>query len=278
MNNAPSAALFGGTPYCFYSSASSTNQGNAVWYQYYNGSEWVQDELSFSIYCQAGPSAVVFGDQLYVFFEQADPTSSAVITYVVSSNGSTWSGGPSGGNASSVGSATTNESPSAVNLNGVLYAFYTATESTQVCLSTSTDGATWTNFGIVPSTGTSAGGSGTNYMGITGSPAAVAFSNSIYVFHQGQGNSELWYNVMDASGNWQGDTQIPLTIYDTTLSLAASPSAFVFNNQLYVVFDAGGQLYYITPASSTSWNTPVPFGLITIRNAPSVVAFNNQLI
>jgi hypothetical protein len=303
MNNAPSAIVFNNTPYCFYSSASSSNQGNAVWYQYNNGSEWVQSELSFSIYCQGGPSAAVFNNQIYVFFEQAQPNTSAGIGYVVSSDGSTWSAAfnsavttatataNAGDNESSTGVAT-NSGPSAVAFNGVLYLFYTGTGNTQLCLTTSSDGSSWSNFGLVPSTGTAPGGSGSNYMGITGSPSAVVYTNSsgqaeIYVFHQGgNSNGELWYNVMNASGSWQGDTQIALNIYGTSLSLSAAPSAFVFDNLIYVIFDSGGQLLYVTSADGSTYSGAVPFGLIASSNtltnyamvAPSVVPFNGQLV
>src|SRR5262249_33947574 len=51
---------------------------------------------------------------------------------------------------------------------------------------------------------------------------------NLYVFHQGfGGNGQLWYSSFDGA-NWREDTQVPI------LGISGSPSAVVYNGNLYV--------------------------------------------
>lgn len=50
------------------------------------------------------------------------------------------------------------------------------------------------------------------------------------------------------------------------------------NNLIWVVYDSGGQLYYITSADGSSFSTQLQFGQISFSNSPSVIAFNNELV
>ena len=73
---------------------------------------------------------------------------------------------------------------------------------------------------------------------------------SIFIVHQGEGNdSQLWHNAFNGE-NWAGDQQVPNN------GISASPSAVLFNGQLYY-FHQGpgqdGQLWYNTSADGQTF-------------------------
>ena len=58
---------------------------------------------------------------------------------------------------------------------------------------------------------------------MSGSPSAVRYNGTLYVFHQGQMNDgQLWYTYSFSGANWGPDTQLP------DILLGESPSAVVF--------------------------------------------------
>jgi hypothetical protein len=280
MNNAPSPVVFNGTPYCFYSS-SAPSGGNCLYYQYNNGSDWVQGTSLTDYTCTSEPSAVVFNNTLYVFFEQDNPTyGGSVLVYISSSDGSTWQGVEAIMiNPGAYVQAQNN--PSAVVFNGSLYVFYQGTGPSAGALfnAYTSDCSSWV-VNMVPDYGPNGSGS---YI-IDDSPSAVAFTNpgdnepGLYVYFLST-EKTLNYNMMSTAGYWQGVEQIPqITSNNEQLGLSATPSAFVYNDLIWVIYDSGGQLYYITSADGDVYTTHLQFGQISFSNSPSVVAYNNELV
>lgn len=276
MNDAPSPVIFKNNPYCFY------NSGTTLCCQYIDsGGTWVAATgLPNITDCQSAPSAVVFNDLLYVFFPQS---SSNIINFITSSDGTTWSGvNGTDGAATSAGNH-----PSAVVFGdpATLNVFITGGDGYSLYCISSPNGTDWSTT-LIPNTG-SAGGTGTNVTNITNSPSAIVLpsTNCLYVFHQGPtsgstfNSSDLCYNMMDTAGNWQGDRQVSLTApTDYLVEISATPSAFVYNDQIIVIFDDGAQLYNVTSTDGSQYTPPAVMGQLAAKNGVSVTTFNGQLV
>ena len=93
----------------------------------------------------------------------------------------------------------------------------------------------------------------------TGSPSLAWLNNRASVFYQGAGSQagQLWCTQWDTtqSWNWGAAAQVP------DVALSESPSAIVFNGDVYVFFQGGGdngQLWYVCQSgTSGTWAAPV---------------------
>ena len=110
-------------------------------------------------------------------------------------------------------------------------------------------------------------------LGMSESPAAVAWAGGITVFHQGAGhNGQLWYTYSPVGENLGGDTQVQ------NVGMSASPSAVVYNGNLYA-FRQGigfnGQLCY-SIFDGTKWSADGCLNL-GMSGSPSAVVYNGLL-
>jgi hypothetical protein len=257
-NNAPAAVVFNGSPYCFYPS------GNCLEYQYYNGSTWVQETSTSNVTQGAsGPGATVFNNQIYLFF-----VSDNQLKYTTSTDGQTWSA-----SALVIPDVQPQNSPTAVVFNNSIYVFYhqinTAAQYGLLCY-VKFDGTTWSSPAQVPNA----------YL--SGSPSAVAFTNAsgqtaTYVFYANNNANEagaLSYVVLDSAESWQG----PYDIFINYMILNGSPSAFLYNGQLNLIFACGTQTYQISSSNASTYDLPLAVGQISLSNTPSVVDYDGALM
>jgi hypothetical protein len=137
---------------------------------------------------------------------------------------------------------------------------------------------------------------------MSGSPSPVVFNNKLYVFHMGSNNGgQLYCNVMASDGSWGGDTYLNATSEDVWAPMwsgnnstsCLSPSAVVFNGQIYCFFNQGetgsnGYLNYVTLNGSESLTggtinltttevMPPNLAAPALYMSPAAVVFNNQL-
>src|SRR5437667_6554678 len=142
-------------------------------------------------------------------------------------------------------------SPSAVAFHEKLYVFhiYDPTELHKGFIAYDWfDGTTWK--------GSTAAPSGNNENGITGSPAAVVYNSSIYLFYQGWGDhiGELWFTASSDGLNWSDPNHIP------TVGMSESPAAVVYKEVLYVLHQGArqnGKLWF-TVFDGMNWSGDQP--------------------
>lgn len=270
----------------------------SIYYQTYNGTEWTSNPSAL-VSCPSAAGAAVFGDSLWVFYRD----DSNALFAITSADGTNWSTpqsifGPLTG--------MIQNNPWAVTFNDALYVFYQGdgADSGYLCYTFTGDGKTWNDSARVPNTGTT--GSSSNCVAMSTSPGAAAFTPSptlppfgvwqtndgsawslspnlsspslegnLYVFHQGANNNQqIRYNVMDISGNWQGDTQI------SGASMQGQPTPYVYNEELYVAYDQGGKggaLMYMGTTDGVGWCEPIQISSISLSNSPALAIMNDQL-
>lgn len=286
-NSSPESCI-----YCFIASSGS------IYYQTYNGTAWTSNQEAL-VSCPSAAGAAVFGNCLWVFYRN-DSNALCAITSV---DGSKWS---SPQNVFGTAADVIQNNPWAATFNGVLYVFYQGdgADSGYLCYTSTEDGSTWSATVRVPNTGTT--GSSSNCVAMSTSPGAAAFTPSstlpsfgvwqtndgstwslspnlsspsadgnLYVFHQGaNGNGQIRYNVMDATGNWQGDTQI------SDVSMQGQPTPYVYNNELFVAYDQGGKggaLMYTSSVDGVGWYEPIQISPISLSNTPALALLGDQL-
>lgn len=286
--NSPSPAAL---VYCFQQSSGSLTC------QTYNGSAWSSSSSIATTSSAAG--SIVFNDELWVFFRGDSNTLCAVTT----TDGATWSTPEN-----VLGSATDviQNNPTTAIFNGSMYVFYQGAGSYNglLCYTSTADGKTWSNSTVTPAL--DAVGETSTTISMSTSPNAVSFvpsssvvpfgvwqsdngsswslnskvsspaiEGNLYVFFQGEeNNGQLWYNVMDPEGSWLGAQRIP-QVY-----MQGEPTAFVYNNQLFVAYDAGGTggaLLYTCSSDGESWCDPILVCTIALSNAPAVTVLSDQI-
>jgi hypothetical protein len=136
-----------------------------------------------------------------------------------------------------------------------------------------------------PSSG-SGNGTGTWTTGIqisgvsTGTgPGAVVFNNTIYVFYQGLNSNNdndgtLWYVTYNGTSWSSSATQVPAA------AMSYSPSAAVFDNDLYVFYQGSGndhKLYYTTYSNGAWSNSSTQNSSANMCNSPAATVYNGEL-
>lgn len=277
--------------YCFQQSSESLTC------QTYDGNTWSSSTSIATTSSAAG--STVFNDKLWVFFRGDSNTLCSVTT----TDGVTWST-----SENVLGSATDvlQNNPTAAVFNGSMYVFYqgAGSNSGTLCYASTADGTTWSSSAVVPELGMQ--GWTSPSMAMSTSPNAVTFAPSssvvpfgvwqsdngsswslnsklsspaiegnLYVFFQGEANNgQLCYNIMDPEGHWLGIGQVP------RVSMQGEPTAFVYNNQLFVAYDAGGAggaLLYTCSSDGITWCDPILVCTIALSNAPAVTVLNSQI-
>jgi chitinase len=110
-------------------------------------------------------------------------------------------------------------------------------------------------------------------LGMSESPAAVAWAGGITVFHQGYGdNGQLWYTYSPVGENLSGDTQVQ------NVGMSGSPSAVVYNGNLYAFHQGigfNGELCY-SIFDGTNWSADGCLNL-DMSGSPSAVLWNGGI-
>lgn len=206
------------------------------------------------------PGVVQFNNQLYCFYQSVDSNYKAngTLYYTIYTQANTWNSGaqllagePSGNIISC--------SPAPVLFGDDLYVFFQGSGSNegQMMYMYSGDGNSWSSLQSVPDTSMSL------------SPSPVEYKDNLYVFHTRSGN--IWFNTMDSTGEWSGDTQITagLGYFATDNPLVA----VAYGGSLYVFYPGEKyQVYYIKSTSeypdASSWSQPmcVPNTMVNCRD------------
>jgi len=101
-------------------------------------------------------------------------------------------------------------------------------------------------------------------------PAIAAFNNRLYMVVKSSTDNGIWWNSMDAAGNWSG-----WQLLDGATGEAASLA--VFNNRLYLaVKGTDNFIYYRYMDGSGVWSSWRRLNGTT-THSPAIVAFNNRL-
>jgi hypothetical protein len=257
----PSIVTYNGLPYLFYLGPGSVGR---LWYNVCVGPSHWTSSMNGPNLSQLDPSAasgiagfgtVVFNNEPYVFFN-----GNGQLWYSVFTQGA-W-------NSKTVPNVSIGSFPWPVVYNNELYVFYTASSSTGISY-VIFDGSAWSSE-VTPS----------SFDGTSDSPAAVVYappgsSFQIYVFYSGTGSNSgaVYYNIFNGS-SWTSSTQIS----DTNLSY--SPSAVVFNGEIYLVYEGSGgdaQLRYNTFNGST-WSGYTQVTGVSTYNRPWPVVSDGQLL
>jgi hypothetical protein len=111
------------------------------------------------------------------------------------------------------------------------------------------------------------------------------FNNQIYLFHQGLGNDgQLWCNCLSTNGSWSGDTQ--LSSVSGAFATDGSPSAVVFNGQIYCFYVYGSGVKYVVLDASNNWNAPenvvypggnTTYGGYICPTIPAAIVYGGQI-
>jgi len=154
------------------------------------------------------------------------------------------------------------ESPSAVLWQDGIAVFHQAGNG-QLWRTFSSDGNSW---------GTTHTDAQVPNVGMSGSPSAVVYKGSLYVFYQGFNNSGgLWYTVSGDSINWTQHTPVP------NLQMKESPSAVLWQGGIQVFHQAGnGQLWRTFSSDGNSWGTTQTDAQVPgvgMSGSPSCVVF-----
>jgi hypothetical protein len=264
MSQNPSAVVFNNNIFCFHQDG---NQQNQLWCNVFDGAKWSGDARvrDIFIYGYASPSVAVFNSKLYCVHLATQPNQFFYTVF----DGANWSADV----PMPYTSADAFSSPSLAVFNNKLYCFharlqFSGSQRWYGLWYSVFDGTNWSDDLGVPYT----------YMAETPlsptSPAAVVFNNKLYCFFQAasgwynNNSNELWGAVFDGT-NWQG-----IEMTSSTL-LSGSPSAAVFNNQLWVshqAYENGPQIYYNVSNDGSTWAGDVPVPVIQMAAGLSIVA------
>ena len=197
---------------------------------------------------------------LFVFYQGKG--NSGTLWYTVSGDSINWNQHPP------VPNLGMSASPSAVRWQDGIEVFFQGANN---------DGQLWRTFSA---DGNSWGTTQTNVqvpgVGMSGSPSAVVYNGSLYVFYQGLNNSGgLWYTVSADSINWTQHPPVP------NLGMKESPSAVLWQGGIQVFHQAGnGQLWRTFSSDGNNWGTTQTDAQVPgvgMSGSPSAVVYNGSL-
>jgi hypothetical protein len=202
-------------------------------------------------------SAVAFtpagaATQLYVFYQAAGASGEVGGLWYITLEPSTLAYS----NPVQIAGTSILGSPSAVVSGSDLSVFY---QSAGSCYQAVFDGTTWTNS----STG----------IALKESPSAVVLDGSPCFFYQGATNANLYVARPTTPGEAWAWTNLNCT-------LSCSPSAAVFNDEVYVFFQGqnySGGLFYLTYSSDGSTTQPAQVPNLGMSDSPSATVANGEL-
>jgi hypothetical protein len=259
MSDSPAAVVFNNKLYCFYQGTGNNAQQLRYNVLQSDGHTWAGDQQVPSIQISNGPAAVVFNGNLYCFYQGYSAGATQLHCTVLSAGGTSWSADQWVRNTSMTAG------PSAVVFNQQLYCFYQDRDDGSLRYMVLSANGTWSSGNVTVA----------NTL-LSASPSAVVFNGRLYCFHQGAtntNNGQLRYNVLSADGTtWAGDQQVPAT------NMSASPSAVVFNNQIYCFYHGqndNGQLHYNVLSPAGTWIGDRQISIALISHGPSAVVFES---
>lgn len=272
LSNSPAPVIFNDELYCFWQGPGSNGQ---LQYSGSDGSSWMPATTLSGAQMSCSPSATEFNNQLYCMYQGSGQ--SGYLYQSVGTVQSTWS------SPSAASPISLSASPCVVAVSDtLLYSFFQ--QEGQLCYTTCTNSNAWTSPYLV---GWGSSATQLNTIGLMYTPSAVMFTPSgatsaqLYIFYQSADNTvpgQLWYVIFDtATGTCSSPTQV------ADVSLSYSPSAVVFNNQLYVFYQggAGGQgnngLYYDCLSTAGTWSGSQQVPGVGIAYSPAPVVYNKQL-
>ncbi|WIE52808.1 glycoside hydrolase [Pseudomonas sp. GM17] len=272
ISNSPAPVIFNDELYCFWQGPGSNGQ---LQYSGSDSSNWMPTTTLSGAQMSCSPSATEFNNQLYCMYQGS--WQSGYLYQSVGTVQSTWS------SPSTASPISLSASPSVVAVSDtLLYSFFQ--QEGQLCYTTCTSTNAWTSPYLV---GWSSSATQLNTIGLMYTPSTVMFTPSgatsaqLYIFYQTADNTvsgQLWYVIFDTA---TGTCSPPIQV--ANVSLSYSPSAVVFNKQLYVFYQggAGGQgnsgLYYDCLSTAGAWSGSQQVPGVGIAYSPAPVVYNNQL-
>lgn len=264
ISSSPGAVVYQNKLYCFHQGIGSTS--GLLRYSIFENGTWQQDRDVNGVRMLDSPSAIPFKFQLEsqddLMCIHENPDNLGTFSYSVL-HANAWQQDQPMWPIFNCGAQGR---PSTVAFQDAIYCFFwTGRRDKQLCYSyfyTDTNEIYWQ----VPEF--------LNQVGITDSPSAVVYQNSLYCFHQGDNNNgQLWYSVL-VNGNWQRDTQV------VGVTMSGGPSAVVYQDQLYCFYQGAnnnGQLCYsILGKDGITWqHFKVPGK--KMWGDPSVVVYQGKL-
>lgn len=287
MSGSPSAtALINGICVAYQGPGSN----GQLWYNTFNGSSWSGEAQVSGVSMTGSPAAAALNNySLWIIYGN----SNGQLSYTVCSGQNNWDAQLSPNLPNWGYSQLNSVIPAPVVFNNQLYVFFQGGHSNgEMWYINSSNGSSWS------------GGTATNvaYTGMSGSPSPVVFNDKLYVFHMGSDcEGQLYCNVMSSDGSWGGDTYLNATSEGVWMPMwsgnsyitCASPSAVVFNGQIYCFFNQGetannGYLTYVTLNGSESLTggtinltinsvIPNPYSPSFVYMSPAAVVYNNQI-
>ena len=280
MSQSPTAMVINDLLYVLYEGPGNDGE---MFFISYDGTNWSESTQIGSLQLACSPSLLVLNGRLFCFTQglgavagNSDSGSGAL--WFTLSNGSYWAWD------TKVNNTSMSESPSSVLFNDQAYVFYQGASDNQQLWYSTYDGNWASQTQLIPQ-----GLSNTSSI-MSCSPSGVVFTPSgsaspqCYVFYQGPGsNGQLWYNSSADGSNWGAQSQVVPAGFTGSAVMSQSPSAVVFNDQLYVFYEGGGndlQIWYTSSSDGNSWSTQAQLPGITKycpSASPFAVVFDNKL-
>lgn len=280
ISSSPSAMVINGVLYVAYEGSTAGD----FFYVSFDGTSWSQATQIGPLFLSNSPSVLTFNDNLYCFMQGFGSAS----ILAESGNGQLWFAASNGNYWSwntLVDNVTISGSPSSTVFDSKAMVFYQGGGNSGQLFSSAYDGAWADQIQVVPQ------GQSTNVAIMSCSPSATVFTPSgastaeLYVFYQGPGNNgKLWYSATSVLNSWGAQVQlVPSGLAASSAIMSESPAAAVFNGQLYVFYQGGGnngQLMYTASSDGSSWDAQATVPGISDYSpgcSPFAVVFNNQL-
>jgi hypothetical protein len=253
LTDSPSAVVYNSQLYVFYQGGS--NPGT-LWYSFFNGDAWSATLEVPGTDMTVSPSAVAYNGLIYVAHQGSGNNGQL---WYNAFNGSSWAGDHQVSGVSMQGS------PATVVSGGQPYVFYEGGSGGLYLLSlfSSSSGAQQ-----VPSE------SGAAY------PSALPYGSGLFLFYGvgGESDPQIYYNIYTGNSLWTPPIPGPTLSTAATGAnpgLSQSPSAVLFNNQPYVFYNGGGNLWYST-FNGSSWSSAAVTG-VGLSESPSAAVYNSQI-
>lgn len=162
-------------------------------------------------------------------------------------------------------------SVASVSWQGKVYVFYVKNGGNGIWYTGTDDGSKWWPEVQVKASGHVIG------LATNTSPTAVVFKNTLYLFYNGSGNDGTWYTNLSGD-TWTGASQVQTSGKPTTFRSSTSPTAAVYQEQLYL-FWVDGSNNNITYASTSDGNSWAESKTATTKpiasgTSPYAISFN----
>ncbi|MHA1066967.1 hypothetical protein ACR9GP_24255 [Enterobacter ludwigii] len=232
------------------------HESGQLWYTGSDGSHWTLMEQISGAGMSASPAPVEFNGDLYCFYQGSGNNGDLYYSKAVTD----WSWS----SPTAVNPIELSASPAAIVLNGQPVCLF-QNDTVLFCTLYDTNMNGWLQPFPLP-------------VSLTGTASAVTFTSpgsadaELYIFYQsaqtGALSGELWYIVGDPS---TGIFSSPAQIAEVTM--LGSPSAVIFDSQLYVFYQSSGELCCSVSADGTTWTAQTTGAEMT--ESPSAVVYTS---